>query len=115
MGSPVGARLRDEDFDLTIVQIDSEDSILDDWAIGRVEDIADNFSLGEAGVRDVSMNLTIDLVCNGHEELATSESVDLVIDPLLSEVIVNNALRMSGSVHCLSEFEHVGFAVKVAP
>jgi hypothetical protein len=115
IGCPVFASLRNEDLDLTIVQIDSEDAILDGRAIGRVENIADNLSLCEAGVGDVSMNLTVNLVSNGHEELATSESVELIINPLLSEVIVNNALRLSCSVHCLSELEHVGVAVKVAP
>ena len=92
VSGPVGASLGDENLHLTIVQVDAKDAILDGWAVRGVEDIADYLSLVEASVGDVSMNLTVNLIGNGNKELATSESVELVIDPLLSEVIVNDAL-----------------------
>jgi len=38
------------------------------------------------------VDLTIDLVGNGDEELSTSEGVDLVIGPLLGEVAVLDTL-----------------------
>jgi hypothetical protein len=38
------------------------------------------------------MDLTIDLVGNTDEELSTSEGVDLVIGPLLGEVVVLDSL-----------------------
>jgi hypothetical protein len=38
------------------------------------------------------MDLTIDLVGNTDEELSTSEGIDLVIGPLLGEVVVLDSL-----------------------
>ena len=61
------------------------------------------------------MDLTVDLVGNADKEPSSSEGVDIVIGPLLGEYIVLDALKMPGSIQSLSELEHVGRAVKVAP
>jgi hypothetical protein len=115
MISPVGACLGHEDFHLTIVEVEAKHATLDGWAVGGVENVTQNLTLCEAGVGDISVDLTVDLVGNTDEELSTSEGVDLVIGPLLGEVVVLDALWMSSSVDCLSKFEHVWGAVKVAP
>jgi hypothetical protein len=115
MISPVGACLGHEDFDLTVVEVEAKHAILDGWAVGGVENVTQDLTLWEAGVGDISVNLTVDLVGKTDEELSTSEGVDLVIGPLFGEVIVLDTLWLSGSVDSLSELEHVGGAVKVAP
>jgi len=115
MISPVGACLGHEDFDLTVVEVEAKDAILDGWAVGGVENVTQDLTLWEAGVRDISVDLTVDLVGNADKELSTSEGVDLVIGPLFGEIIVLDTLWLSGSVDSLSELEHVGGAVKVAP
>jgi hypothetical protein len=92
MISPVGACLGHEDFDLTVVEVEAKHATLDGWAVGGVENVTQDLTLCEAGVGDISMHLTVDLVGNTDEELSTSEGVDLVIGPLLGEVVVLDAL-----------------------
>jgi hypothetical protein len=61
------------------------------------------------------VDLTVDLVGNADKEPSSSEGVDIVIGPLLREDVVLDTLKMPGSIQSLSELEHVGRAVKVAP
>jgi|NOAtaT_7_FD_contig_21_6471884_length_434_multi_2_in_0_out_0_2 hypothetical protein len=53
------------------------------------------------------MNLTIDVVGETNKELSTSESVDLIIDPLFSEGVVDDTLSLSSLVKGLCEFEEI--------
>ena len=115
MLSPVGARLGQEDFDFTVVEVEGEEATFDDNAVGGVENVTKPLTLWEAGVGDISVDLTVDLVGNAYKESSTSEGVDIVIGPLLGEDVVLDTLNMSGSIQSLSELEHVGRAVKVAP
>ena len=92
MISPVGACLGNEDFDLTVVEVEAKDAILDGWAVGGVENVTQDLTLREAGVGDISVDLAIDLVGNADEEFSTSEGVDLVIGPLLGKVAVLDSL-----------------------
>lgn len=61
------------------------------------------------------MNLTVDIVGETNKELSTSESVDLVINPLLSEGGVLDTLGVSRFVQGLGELEEIGCAVEVPP
>ena len=45
MISPVGACLGHEDFDLTVVEVEAKDAILDGWAVGGVENVAQDLTL----------------------------------------------------------------------
>ncbi len=92
MISPVGAGLGDEDLDFTVVKVEAEHATLDGDAVGGEENVTQNLSLCEAGVGDISVVLTVDLVSKTNEELSTSEGVDMVIGPLLGEVSVLNTL-----------------------
>ena len=115
MLSPVGAGLGDEDFYFTVVKVQWESASFDGDAVGGVENVTKDLTVGEAGVGDISVDLTVDLVGYTDEELSTSEGVDMLIGPLFCEDIVHDVLRMSGSVDGLCELEHIGGAVKVAP
>jgi hypothetical protein len=61
------------------------------------------------------MDLAIDVVGETNEELSSCECIDLVIDPLLSESVVDHTLSSSGFVKSLSELEEIVGCVKVAP
>jgi hypothetical protein len=61
------------------------------------------------------MNLTVDIVGETNKELSTSESVDLVINPLLSEGGVLDTLGVSRFVQGLGELEEISCAVEVPP
>ena len=89
---PVVAGLGDEDLDFTVVKVEAEHATLDGGAVGRVENVTQDLSLCEAGVGDISVILTVDLVGKTDEELSTSEGVDIVISPLLGEVGVLDTL-----------------------
>jgi hypothetical protein len=115
MSGPEWGGLGEEDLSLTVVEVNTKDSILDSGAISGIEDVADDLTLIEAGVGDISMNLTVNIVCECDKELATSEAVELIIDPLLSESIVNYALSLSSAVEGLCELEEIWVAVEVAP
>jgi len=112
---PVGAGLRYEHFDLTVVKVKTQDAILDGHAVSCIEDVAENFALTEASIGDVSMNLTIDIVGETDKELSTSESVNLVINPLFSKGGVNNTLCVSRLVEGLGEFEEICRPIEVSP
>jgi len=112
---PEGAGLRYEHLDLTIVKVETQDTILDGSAVSRIEDVAHNFALTEASIGDVSMNLTVDIVGETDKELSTSERINLVIDPLLSEGGVNNTLGLSRLVEGLCEFEEICRPIEVSP
>ncbi len=53
------------------------------------------------------MDLTVNVVGESNEELSTSEAVELVVDPLLSEGIVDDALCLSCAVEGLCELVEV--------
>ena len=53
------------------------------------------------------MNLTVDVVGKTNKELSTSEGVDLIIDPLFSKGVVDDALSLSSLVEGLCEFEEI--------
>lgn len=89
---PIRTGLWDEDLDLAVVKVETQNSILDGNAVCGVEDIADDFTFTEASVGNISMNLPVDIVCETDEELSTSESVNLIINPFLSEGVVYNSL-----------------------
>jgi hypothetical protein len=61
------------------------------------------------------MNLTVDIVGETDKELSTSESVNLVVDPLFSEGGVNNTLCLSRLVEGLCEFEEICGPIEVSP
>ena len=44
MISPVGACLGHEDFDLTVVEVEAKDAILDGWAVGGVENVTQDLT-----------------------------------------------------------------------
>ena len=115
MLSPVGGILRDEDLDLTVVKVETQDTVLDGHAVSGVEDVAQDLALTEASVGDVSMNLTVDIVGETNEELSTSESVNLVINPLLSESGADDTLGLSGFVEGLGELEEIRCPIEVPP
>lgn len=115
MLSPVCAGLRHENLQLTIVEIETQHTVLNGSAVSWVEDVAYNLALTEASIRNISMDLTVDIVGETDEELSTSKSVDLVIDPLFSEGVVDDALSMSSLVEGLSELEEICVSVEVSP
>ena len=61
------------------------------------------------------MYLPIKLIGKCHEELSTSESIELIIYPLFSETIVNDPLSLSCAVDSLSELVEVRVFIEVAP
>jgi len=107
LSGPELGGLGNEDLDFTVVEVYTEDTILDGHAVSGIVDVANDLTLAEASVGDVSMNLTVDIVSKGDKELATSEAVKLIVDPLLSERIVDDVLSLSSTVECLSELEEV--------
>lgn len=107
MLSPVGGILRYEDLDLTVVKVETQDTVLDGHAVSGVEDVAQDLTLTEPSVGDVSMNLTVNIVGETNKELSTSESVNLVINPLLSEGGADDTLGLSGFVEGLGELEEI--------
>jgi hypothetical protein len=92
MITPIGAGLGDEDFDFTAVKVEWENAAFDGDAVGGVENVTNYLSLWEAGVGDISVDLTVDLIGNTDEELSTSKCVDVLIGPLLGEDVVLDAL-----------------------
>lgn len=110
-----GACLGDEDLGLTVVEVDCKFAALNNDAVGSEEDVADSLSLTEAGVRNIYMNLTIDIVSQGNKEGTASVGVEGVINPFLSERIVDDALSLTSFVDCLGELEDIVSAIEVAP
>lgn len=55
------------------------------------------------------------MVSKGNEELASSESVELVISPFLLELAVSNLLCLSGLIDSLDELVDVVVRVEVVP
>ena len=92
MISPVGAGLGDEDFDFTAVKVEWENATFDCDAVGGVENVTNDLTLWEAGIGDISVDLTVDLVSNTDEELTTSKCVDALIGPLLGEDVILDIL-----------------------
>lgn len=115
MLGPEGAGLGHEHLQLSIVQVETKHTVLDGCAVSWVEDVAHDLALAEASIGHISMDLTIDVVGETDEELSTSESVDLVIDPLFSEGVIYDALCLSGLVESLSELEEIRVPVEVSP
>jgi len=61
------------------------------------------------------MNESIDLVSHSYEKFASSEGIDLIVNPLFSERLIDNILRLTCFVKSLDEFEKIAVAVKVSP
>jgi hypothetical protein len=61
------------------------------------------------------MNLAIDEVGKSDSEFSTSEDVKLIINPLLSERLINNALGGSSFVKSLNVLIDVMSTVEVSP
>lgn len=104
-----------ENLDLSIAEVDGDFAALDNDAIAADQDIAKSFTLGEAGVRDILVDLTVSIVGQCNEELSTSECVQGVIDPLFCEWVVVALLGLSSFVNGLDKFEYVMVAVEVSP
>ena len=109
------AGLGHKDLCLTVVKVDWEFSTLDDDAVTSNEDVADRLSLAEASIRDINVHLTVHVVGKSHEEGAAGVGVESIVDPLLSECMVDDALCLASVVHGLNELEDVMVSVEVAP
>ena len=51
-----------ENFNLSIIEIDTQFPVLDHGAVRRVENIADNLSLVKSGIRYILMDLPVNLI-----------------------------------------------------
>ena len=109
------AGLGQEDLGFTVVEINWHLSSLDHDTVASEEDVADRLSLTEASVRNVDMDLAIDVISQGNEERSTSVGVESVVSPFLGEGVVEDALRLAGTVDSLDELEDIVVLVEVSP
>lgn len=107
--------LWDKDLDFSIVQVDTKFAILDNDTVGGIEDIANTLTLSEACIGNVLVDLTIHLIGESNKEVASGESIECVIYPLLSKRLVYNTMRLASLVDCLGELIHIAVLVEVAP
>lgn len=106
---------RDKDLGFSIVEVHSYLAIDDLHTISCEEDVAQLLTLTEAGVRNINMYLTLDLIGQSYEELTASECIESIINPLLLERMVNNVLCLTSAVDCLHELVNVVVLIEIAP